>query len=179
VRAYAGRAVITAMRNASNSVELLGAGRHQTYADIFDACRTPLCDEGPMHAHRFPAVLTIVNFILLASMLGARSRSLGAAQGSDVLRAHGLEIVDEHNRVRASITVQPATTVAGIRYPETVLLRLIDPASGPVVKLTAAANGSALGLSDDANGGVQLFARDTGSFVRVTNKGGHVQTIGP
>jgi hypothetical protein len=54
-----------------------------------------------------------------------------------------------------------------------------DPKSGPVVKLTAAANGSALGLSDDANGGIQLYARDTGSFVKVVDKQGHERVLRP
>jgi hypothetical protein len=60
-----------------------------------------------------------------------------------------------------------------------VLFRLADPTSGPVVKLTASANGSALGLSDDANGGVQLYARDTASFVRVVDKSGRSTVVKP
>ncbi len=64
-------------------------------------------------------------------------------------------------------------------FPETVLLRLTDPKSGPVVKLTAAENGSALNLSDDSNGGVQMFAKATGSLVKVVDKSGREQTIKP
>lgn len=124
--------------------------------------------------------LTVLNLFLLGGILLGRVDAVAARQAtSGVLRAGGLEIVDAQNRVRASLTVQPASTVAGVRYPETVLLRLIDPKSGPVVKLTAAANGSALGLSDDKEGGLQLFARDTGSFVRVTAPSGRSQTIRP
>ena len=40
-------------------------------------------------------------------------------------------------------------------------------------------NGTALALSDDKDGGLQLFARDTGSFVRVTGPNGRSQTIRP
>ena len=72
-----------------------------------------------------------------------------------------------------------AVTVDSKKYPETVLLRLTDPKSGPVVKLTAAESGSALGLSDDSDGGVQIFARDTGSFVKVIDKRGSEQVIKP
>lgn len=124
--------------------------------------------------------LTTLNLLLLAAILLGRVNPVAARQATlPVLRASGLEIVDARNRVRASLSVQPATTVAGVQYPETVLLRLIDPKSGPVVKLTAAANGSALGLSDDQDGGLQLFARDSGSFVRITGPNGKSQTIRP
>ena len=64
-------------------------------------------------------------------------------------------------------------------YPETVLFRMTDPKNGPVVKLTASEKGSALGLSDDSRGGVQLYARDTGSFLKVVSKGGREQMIRP
>lgn len=73
----------------------------------------------------------------------------------------------------------PPATVDGKDYPETVLPRLIDPTSGPVVKLTAAKNGSALLLSDDADGGVRLGARDTGNFVTVTSRDGKEGTLQP
>ena len=96
-----------------------------------------------------------------------------------VLRGRALEIVDAQGRVRANILVHGPETVNNKLYPETVLFRMSDPKSGPVVKLTAAANGSALGLSDDADGGVQLFARDTGSFVKVVDKKGKEQILRP
>ena len=124
--------------------------------------------------------LTALNLLLLGGIVLGRVDPIAARQTtSGVLRATGLEIVDAQNRIRASLTVQPAAIVAGVQYPETVLLRLIDPKSGPVVKLTAAANGSALGLSDDQDGGLQLFARDSGSFVRITDQKGKSQTIRP
>ena len=124
--------------------------------------------------------LAVLNVGLFIVLIVGRVRSLSAHQVSQgVLRARGLEIVDEQGRVRASITVHGPETVNGIRYPETVLFRMADPTSGPVVKLTAAANGSALGLSDDANGGIQLYARDTASFVRVVNKQGRERIVRP
>jgi len=124
--------------------------------------------------------LAVLNVGLFIVLIVGQVRSLSAHQVSQgVLRARGLEIVDEQGRVRASITVHGPETVNGIRYPETVLFRMADPTSGPVVKLTAAANGSALGLSDDANGGIQLYARDTASFVRVVNKQGRERIVRP
>ena len=67
----------------------------------------------------------------------------------------------------------------GRDYPDTVLLRLTDPTSGPVVKLTAAANGAGLLLSDDADGGVQILARDTGTFLKLVGKEGRENVVKP
>lgn len=129
---------------------------------------------------RFAAGITILNSVLLILLITAQVSSVSASHpASRMLRGRGLEIVDEQGRVRAEILVHGPETVNGVRYPETVLFRLTDPESGPVVKLTAAANGSALGLSDDATGGIQLYARDTASFVRVINKQGHERIMKP
>jgi hypothetical protein len=73
----------------------------------------------------------------------------------------------------------PPTVVNGKQYPETVLLRLIDPTSGPVVKLTAAANDSGLTLSDDGAGGVKMYARDGGSYLKVVSKERKEQVLQP
>jgi hypothetical protein len=131
-----------------------------------------------MKTQRIAITITLVNLVLLVFLL-AQFRRANADDVAPVLRGRALEIVDEQGRVRASISVHGPTTVAGKQYPETVLLRLSDPKSGPVVKLTAAANGSALGLSDDADSGVQIYARDTGSFVRVVDKKGKEQVLRP
>src|SRR5438128_2722532 len=129
-----------------------------------------------LKGQRLTLGLTLLNLVLLLVLTLSRvSSALGTQAVVPVLRGRALEIVDDQGRVRASITVYATTTVSSQTYPETVLLRLIDPKSGPVVKLTAAANGSALGLSDDADGGIQLYARDTASFVRVVDKSGRTQ----
>jgi hypothetical protein len=115
--------------------------------------------------------LTFVNLLILfAQMVAGAQPAVASQEVVPVLRGRSLEIVDDQGRIRAQIMVRRPEMVNGVLYPEAVLLRLADPKSGPVVKLTAAANGSALGLSDDANGGVQLYARDTASFVRVVDK---------
>jgi hypothetical protein len=138
-----------------------------------------------MNSPRLPVVLTAINLVLMLVLLSQFLRPAEAAPGrpedgiAKVLRARTLEIVDEQGRVRALPAVMPPSVVDGKQYPETVLLRLVDPASGPVVKLTAAANGAALGLSDDADSGVQIFARDTGSFVKVTGKNGKEAELKP
>ena len=133
-----------------------------------------------MKSQRFLFLLTALNLVLLAGLVLERVRP-AFAQSSNLplLRARGLEIVDSLGRVRAMIGVLPPSTVGGKLYPETVLLRLIDPTSGPVVKIGAARNGGALGLTDGANRGVQVFAHDTGSFVRIVDRSGRERVIRP
>lgn len=132
--------------------------------------------------HRFTIGLSLLNLgLLILLLVGQASTALGKQSVLPVLRGRALEIVDDQGRVRANILVHGPETVNGVTYPETVLLRLSDPVGGPVVKLTAAANGSALGLSDglSGNGGVQLYARDTASFVRIVDKSGRTQMLKP
>jgi hypothetical protein len=131
-------------------------------------------------SQRLGVGLTLLNATLLILLLVTQFRSVSGSQAVvPVLRGRSLEIVDDQGRVHAQILIHGPETVNGIRYPETVLFRMADPISGPVVKLTAAANGSALGLSDDAHGGVQLYGRDTASFVRVVDKQGRQRIVRP
>ena len=124
--------------------------------------------------------LTCLNLILLAMLLIERVQpALANASVSPVIRGNALEIVDDQGRVRAQIGVQGPSTVGGKRYPEAVLFRLIDPTSGPVVKIGAAINGGAIGLTDGADRGVQIFAHDTGSFVRIVDRSGREKIMRP
>jgi hypothetical protein len=132
--------------------------------------------------HRFTLGLTVLNLVLLAVLVSTKAATaFGSQQELPVLRGRALEIVDNQGRLRANILVHGPETVNGVTYPETVLFRLIDPNGGPLVKLTVARNGSALGLSDglSGDGGVQLYARDTASFVRVVNRSGRIQMLRP
>ena len=65
--------------------------------------------------------------------------------------------------------------------PTTVLraARMIDPKSGPVVKIGAGSNGGAIGLTDGADRGVQIFAHDTGSLVRIVDRAGRERIVRP
>lgn len=133
-----------------------------------------------MKNQRFLLLLTVLNLALLFGLVLERARPAFAQPGElQMLRGRGLEIVDEQGRVRATIGVLPPSTVGSKLYPESVLLRLIDPTSGPVVKIGAARNGGALGLTDGANRGVQVFAHDTGSFVRIVDRSGRERIIRP
>ena len=143
-----------------------------------------------MKTQRLAIALTVINLVLTVFLMAQLWRVTAEASTpakaivpaeaiAPVLRGRALEIVDAQGRVRASITVEKPVTVDSKFYPETVLLRLSDPKNGPVVKLTATEQGSSLGLSDDADGGIHLSARDTGSFVKVTDKRGREQVLKP
>ncbi|HJP61202.1 MAG TPA: hypothetical protein VJ865_14440 [Gemmatimonadaceae bacterium] len=128
---------------------------------------------------RLLLALTILNLVLLGGIMIERTQPAFAKTASPILRGSGLEIVDARGRMRAQIAVLPPSVVDGKNYPETVLLRLIDPKSGPVVKIGAASNGGAIGLTDGADRGVQVFAHDTGSFVRIVDRSGREKVMRP
>jgi hypothetical protein len=134
-----------------------------------------------MNIQRLALVLTAVNLLLLIVNLGQfRPTARGTQDVLPVVRAHALQIVDAQGRERASILIHRSETVNGKTYPETVLLRMGDPNSEPGVKLTTSVDGSALGLSNGLQGGVQLYARKSlGSFVRVIEKDGQQQLLKP
>ena len=132
-----------------------------------------------MKTERIAIALTLINLGLIVYLLAQIAPADAGQVTLPVLRGRALEIVDTNGRVRASITVEKPVTVDSKSYPETVLLRLSDPKNGPVVKLQAAENGSALGMSDDAEGGVHISAQDAGSFVKVTDKRGREQVLKP
>lgn len=133
-----------------------------------------------MKTQRFLLVLTVLNVVLLGALALDRVAPAFAKQGvPPVLRGRGLEIVDSQGRLRATIGVLPPSTQDGKLYPETILLRLIDPKTGPIVKIGASSRGSAIGLTDGADRGVQVFAHDTGSFVRIVDRAGRERVIRP
>ena len=132
-----------------------------------------------MRTQRLAIALTLVNLVLSVFLL-AQMRRAGAEDVAPVLRARSLEIVDTQGLVRAQILVHGPETVGGKTYPDTVLFRMGDQNRRPLVKLTASELGSALGLSDDADGGVQLYAhREKGDFVKVVNRDRREQVIKP
>ena len=133
-----------------------------------------------MNYRRSMILLTVINATLFAfTAFLALGRPTSAADVAPILRGRALEIVDERGRVRASISVEQPVTMNGRDFPETVLLRLTDPQKGPLVKLTASAEGSALGMSDNAKGGIQLFARDRGTQLKLMDSNGREQTLKP
>ena len=79
-----------------------------------------------MRLHKVLIVMTAANLVLLAWLLSQLSPAQAQAT-APIVRAQALEIVDQQGRVRASLNIQPASRHDGQHYPETVLLRLIDP----------------------------------------------------
>ena len=135
-----------------------------------------------MKTQRFVVVLTVVNLVLLSFLLLTRTPPALAYTGADVLRGTALEIVDSRGRVRASIKVQPAETFkpTGRKYPETVVLRLIDANGRPEVKIAASEQGGGLSFVGDSDATrVLLHADRAESSLRLTNSGGRERLIEP
>lgn len=132
-----------------------------------------------MKIQRLLIVLTILNLVLLLALL-LQARPTWAQNVAPVLRGQGLEIVDGHGRVRASITVLPASTANKDPFPETVILRLIDAKGKPVVKLAASEQGSVLGLLGDSEPTyARIEAKGASTFVKLTDKDGREQLVKP
>jgi hypothetical protein len=136
-----------------------------------------------MKIQRLSIVLTVINVLLLTFSV-AQFHPTEAQGAAPVLRGRALEIVDKEGRVRASITVHPAgpsiPVPDGKIYPETVVLRLIDPNGRPSVKLGASEQGSGLGLGGDSDlTYVVLKAEGASSSLKLTNKDGREQLIKP
>ncbi len=135
-----------------------------------------------MGTQRFLVGITIINLSLLIILLLSRTERALANPSPPVLRGSGLAIVDDRGRVRASIKVQPAETFepTGRKYPETVVLRLVDPNGRPEVKIMASEEGGALsfvGDTDDTR--VLLHADGASSLLRLTSRAGREQLIRP
>jgi hypothetical protein len=135
-----------------------------------------------MKLQRLLVGLSLLNLALLLLVLLSRTEPLLAAGSSPVLRGSALEIVDDQGRVRASIKVQPTETFGptGRKYPETVVLRLVDPNGRPEVKIMASEEGGGLsfvGDTDDTR--VLLHADGASSLLRLTSRAGRQQLIRP
>ena len=136
-----------------------------------------------MKTQRLLVTLTAINFMLLVFLL-AQMRPVEANTESSVLRGRGLEIVDDHGRVRASIKIYPASDGVqpdGTRgYPETVLLRLITTEGSPKVKISASEDGGGLSLGGESPPTyAALGARGGEPKLRLMNKDGKLHVITP
>ena len=134
-------------------------------------------------AQRLAIGLTIINLALFAVLL-SRLTPVEAQAAPGVLRGTGLEIVDAQGRPRATISIlaaNPAVKAAdGGPFPETVLLRLIDPTYGPVVKLSGSDRGAGLGLGGDSQAKWTLIeATPAGSLLKLTAANGNERLIQP
>jgi hypothetical protein len=131
---------------------------------------------------RLNIIFGVFNLILLAVGL-AQLRPAVAQEVVPLLRAHGLEIVDDRGRVRAEIKVLPAQPTLKMPdgttgYPETVQLRLISSQNSPHVKLGTTEDGSGLVLGGE-KGYTQLLSREQDPFIKIATKDGRERTIKP
>jgi hypothetical protein len=135
-----------------------------------------------MKSPRLLLALTLANLGLLTFLILSHIRPAFADAVPAVLRARSLEIVDDQGRVRASIKIQPAGIFepTGKKYPETVILRLIDPNGRPEVKIAASEQGAGLGFVGDSDATqVVLEAQGADSSLKLTNKDGRQQVLKP
>ena len=137
-----------------------------------------------MNWQRVAVIVTMLNLVILTlNLVEVRSAAQSVPQ---VLRGRALEIVDEHDRVRAEIKVLPAQPTlklfdGTVGYPETVQLRLLDSKNGPHVKLAALEDGSGLVLGGETGhrGYTQLLSRSTDPFIKIVANDGREKTIKP
>ena len=136
-----------------------------------------------MKSQSLLVALLITNIAFLSFQL-VHPQAKHAAAIPAVLRAHALELVDDHGRIRAEIKVLPAQAVDKMpdgsrQYPETVLLRLINSKNGPDVKLATTEDGAGLSLGGDS-GYVQILSRGVNPpFIKIVNKDGRQQVMKP
>jgi hypothetical protein len=122
--------------------------------------------------------LTLLNLVLLVCLLGQLHPASASPEVAPVLRGRGLQIVDDAGRIRASISVLPAS--AGTA--ETVLLRLITERGRPSVKIGASeaeAGLAVVGPTGTEHTYAQLKATQTVSSLKLTDEDGRERVIGP
>ena len=127
-----------------------------------------------MKTTRFALALTVANLVGMLAFW-SHIQVARAQPAPEMLRARGLEIVDDRGIVRAQIIVQP--------NDGGVLFRLIDQQRKPLVKLGAGADGSGLMLTGDPArqdfSGIQVLAKPGGSTLRLLNPNGKERLIKP
>jgi hypothetical protein len=134
-------------------------------------------------------ILTLVNLAIAVVLLSNQTRTVEASGIAPVLKGNGLEIVDAHGKVRASIQIVPQGPAVradgsivedGKIYPETVRFRLIRPDGRPSVKITTSEEGSGLTLGGGIDPTYIVLGADGGfPSVALTDKGGRQQIIKP
>ncbi len=143
-----------------------------------------------MRERRIMVGLTVVNLCIVAFVLWHSGVTVAASGTATVLRARGLEIVDDQGRVRASIQIMPqgpartadGRVVAkdGKVYPETVILRLIRPDGRPTVKIATSEDGSGVSLGGGVDPAYVVLGSQGGdSTLSLTDRDGRRQLIKP
>jgi len=130
----------------------------------------------------FLIALTFVNAALVGFNVLLPATTVHADEELKVLRGKGLQIVDEQGRTRASITIHPSEVFAktGERYPETVVLRLIDEFGRPEIKIAATKEGggfTVIGQRDTVQ--AMLHAKGDKSYIKLQDESGKPKWITP
>lgn len=142
-----------------------------------------------MREHRIMIGLTVVNLCIAVFVLWHSGVTVAASGTATVLRARGLEIVDDQGRVRASIQIMPQGPARaadgrvvrdGKVYPETVILRLIRPDGRPTVKIATSEDGSGVSLGGGVDPAYVVLGSQGGdSTLSLTDRDGRRQLIKP
>ena len=135
-----------------------------------------------MKTQQLSTGLSVFNLSLLMFLLFTYHRSRSVDGVAPVVRCRALQIVDDQGRVRAGISVLPASTFkpTGKDYPETVIFRLIDAKGRPEVKIVASEEGAGLGFvgrGDETQ--VKLEAQEGECSLVLVNKEGKRQEVRP
>jgi hypothetical protein len=134
-----------------------------------------------MKIQRIAFAITIINLFLMVVLL-TKINPASAQKDQNklqVLRGSGLEIVDSLGKIRASISFHSPVKMDGVDYPAGILLRLIDSKGQPSVKIGAAEDGAGISLANEAQGYIQLIAKESGEFIKVKTAKGKEQLIRP
>jgi hypothetical protein len=134
-----------------------------------------------MNARTGLYALVALNIVVLFLSLAQQVHSALARSELPVLRGRALEIVDDQGRVRASISVLPAST-SGEEKSETVLLRLITERGRPTVKIGSSEPISGLsfaGPTGTKDSYLILQTKGTTSSLKLRNEDGREQVLAP
>jgi len=142
-----------------------------------------------MKDQRIMMSLTLANLCIMIFVLFHQGGTVAASSPATVLRARGLEIVDDRGKVRASIQILPEGPARaadgrvakdGHVYPETVILRLIRPDGRPSVKIATSEEGSGVSLGGGVDPAYVVLGSQGGdSTLALTDKDGRRQLIKP
>jgi hypothetical protein len=134
-----------------------------------------------MKIQRAALAVTIINLLLMVVLLSKMNPVTAQKEQNklQVLRGSGLEITDNQGKLRASITFHEAIVKDGVTYPAGVLLRLINSNGQPCVKIEASEDGGGLSFANEADGYIQLMAKESGGFLKIKNPDGKEQVIKP
>jgi hypothetical protein len=131
-----------------------------------------------MKSQTIGLILTGVNLLLLVFLLAQLQPSYARKTDSaSILRGTGLEIVDDHGKVRASITVLPDDRTAKEAKPGGIIFRLIDTYGKPMIKIGADYEGGGMTIVDRSNGYIQLLAREKGALIKLKNVDGKEKLV--